>query len=82
MVVQLGLDSGLGEDMLPDPNFRRYVMDYCDMDGNGRVTVEDLAQVIALNLANLGIQDLTGIEYFTGLEYLDCRFNHLDLSRL
>lgn len=82
VVVQLGLDSGLGEDMLPDPNFRRYVMDYCDMDGNGRVTVEDLAQVIALNLANLGIQDLTGIEYFTGLEYLDCRFNHLDLSRL
>ena len=80
--VQLGLDSGLGEDVIPDPNFRRYVMDYCDIDGNGKVNMEDLPQVVALNLANLGIKDLTGIEYFTGLEYLDCRFNYLDLSKL
>lgn len=80
--VQLEFGGEIDEDVIPDPVFRQYVMDYCDVDENGRVQLEELSEVSVLSLSNRGIRDLTGIEYFTGLSYLDCRFNDLDLSKI
>ncbi|MBD45483.1 MAG: hypothetical protein CMC65_09775 [Flavobacteriaceae bacterium] len=59
---------------IPDTNFEQELIDLgIDSDGivNGQVLTSDIDTVITLNLFNIFIQDLTGIEGFTALEYLD-----------
>ena len=82
--VQIEFGNGINEEMIPDVNFRKYVMEYCDIDGDGCVTEEDLPFVYGLSLGGLEIKDLTGIEYFPNLQYLYCENNQisqLDLSK-
>ncbi len=60
--------------IIPDTNFEQALIDLeIDSDGiiNGQVLTSDIDTVITLNLFNIFIQDLTGIEDFTALEYLD-----------
>ncbi len=69
--------------LIPDPNFEQALIDLgIDSDGtiNGQVLTSDIENVTTLNLVNEGISgifDLTGIEGFASLEYLDVSRNML-----
>lgn len=64
---------------IPDRNFEQKLIDLgIDTDGlNGKITIADASSVTTLDLSNSSIKDLTGIEYFTSLTYLDVSSNQL-----
>ncbi|SCX79397.1 DUF7619 domain-containing protein [Flavobacterium caeni] len=60
---------------------------YCTIDtnANGEIEVAEAAVITALYIAHLNIEDLTGIEYFTGLKILhaqDNNFPYLDVTTM
>lgn len=68
----------------PDAVFRAYVASQCDLNGDGALSAMEALQVTEINVGKEGISSLTGIEYFSALESLECRENDLtalDLSR-
>ena len=66
----------------PDDNFRAFVAANYDRDGNRFLLFTEAQAVTQMSLFQKDIEDLTGIEYFTGLEWLDCSFNRLTQHRL
>jgi len=67
-----------------DPNFRAEVYRRIVKSDGDRIYTSDVANITALNVKNMGIGSLSGIEYFTALEALDCSNNNLtslDVSR-
>ena len=76
----------INETNFPDANFRDYLMGYAGYS-NGYITSSDVASRTSfLYMNDRSIGDLTGIQYFTNLEQLDCSNNYigstLDLSQL
>lgn len=73
----------LNADHIPDPVFLEYCrdrMDEWDTNNDGRLYAGEAATVGAIDVANVygnAIQSLKGIEYFTGITYLDCSLNNL-----
>lgn len=71
----------------PDTNFRNWLLDEANISGNGAdgvLTDEEIAGVTTIDVNNLEISDLAGIEFFTALTTLNCRFTKItsiDLSR-
>ena len=78
----------------PDKNFRRYVLDEFDIDGDNKLSKSEIAQVDHIWLSNwddgddgyhtVDIKSLVGIEYFYNLEELDCvklKLKKLDVSK-
>ena len=68
----------------PDENFRAYVSYYCDTDGNGYLSEEEIQNVRSIAIDSSDITSLNGIEHFTNLHELYCSNNslkELDLSR-
>lgn len=88
-------DIPIDEAYFPDANFRNFALKgnwfddcYCehkiDADSNGFLSEAEIAPMIELNLDYQDIVDLTGIEYFTPIEYLYCRdpqLKTLDISK-
>ena len=67
----------------PDDNFRSYITSNFDANGEGTLSMREILNVTYISIPQLDISDLTGISYFTNLEYLNCGFNNLqqlDLS--
>ena len=72
---------------IPDANFKAYLVGNSEINTNGdtEIQVSEAATfdgVIACS--NLSISDITGIEAFTVLTYLDCSANdivYLDVSQ-
>jgi len=65
---------------IPDAYFEQALIDLgIDSDGiiNGQVLTSDIDTVITLDLFEIGIEDLTGLEDFVALEYLDVSGNSL-----
>ena len=65
---------------IPDENFEQALVDLkIDTDGevNGYVLKSDAQAVTYLDISNKKIKDLSGIEAFTSLTFLDCSNNHL-----
>lgn len=60
----------------PDENFRKYVSDEVDTDKDGNLSKSELNKS-SLSVANKGINNLDGIEYFTSLSRLYCQKNNL-----
>ena len=84
-VSALGAEDELliSQERFPDRNFRKYVSSQFDGDLNGQLSQAELQPVTELLIADLGIADLTGIEYFESLQVLDCsdnQLNHLNLA--
>ena len=68
----------------PDRAFRKFVKQNFDQNGDGKLTSREMKSVVGMPIQSMGIKDLTGIENFTKLAYLDCDSNLLkkvDLSR-
>ncbi len=65
------------EEHFPDENFRAYVSEKCDTDGNGMLSDGEIAEVTSADIQGRDIADITGIEYFTALIDLNCEFNLL-----
>ena len=78
----------INEKTFPDPIFRQYVADNLDPDKDGILTKEELLKVKAINLFSINEWinplDITGVEYFTQLTWLDCSYDdmtEIDLSK-
>ncbi len=75
---------------IPDPAFKAYLVGRLDINtnGDGEIQVSEAeafigTEINGINVSNLGIHDLTGIEAFINLLNLDCSTNvlyDLDLS--
>ena len=63
----------------PDPAFLLWV-EGKDTDGDGSLSPSERSAVTSMDLRKLGIQDLSGLEWFDALEKLNCSEN--DLLRL
>ena len=64
---------------IPDSTFQTF------LKVRGWTTLDRISKVTELNIAGMGIEDLTGIKYFTNLQTLNCRWNNLtnlDVSSL
>ena len=62
----------------PDENFRAVVAGTdIDKDADGYLSDEEIAAVTQLDVREMGIQNLKGIEFFTGLKELLCPGNEL-----
>ena len=61
----------------PDPAFKSYIINNID-DGDGVLSSSEIRNTDSIDVYNLGINDLSGIECFTSLKYLDCSSNNLE----
>ena len=61
----------------PDDNFRDYVSDEFDKDGNGSLSGAEIAAAETIDCHGKGIENLQGIEYFTAAKELLCYSNSL-----
>ena len=82
-----GTEITINETNFPDKDFREFLLDKeanIDRNQDGKLSTGEIALVQDIDVYDMEIADLTGIEYFTELKYLDCAGNHLtslDLSR-
>ena len=82
-----GTEIAINETNFPDKDFREFLLDKeanIDRNQDGKLSTGEIALVQDIDVYDMEIADLTGIEYFTELKYLDCAGNHLtslDLSR-
>ena len=67
----------VNETNFPDDNFRTYISENCDIDGNGLLSESEIRDVLNIDCSGLPISTLEGIKYFTYLEYLTCMYNEL-----
>ena len=69
----------VGAEEIPDSNFEQAIIDAGLDTGpvDGYIFPAALDQVTALNISNKNISDLTGIEFFTSLQTLNCSNNNL-----
>ena len=74
----------INEENFPDEIFRTYVDTNFDTTDDDVLDSHEIAAATAINVSNMGITDLTGVEHFTALIYLSCYSNQLtglDLSK-
>lgn len=82
-----GTDIAIDAANFPDPKFREFLLSpevNIDRNRDSKLSTWEIALVRDIDVYDMEIADLTGIEYFTELKYLDCAGNHLtslDLSR-
>lgn len=85
--VQVSMDAAVVSlnTTFPDVKFRQYVKENIDVNHNNQLSATERRNVTALDVSNLGIEDLTGVEVFTELKTLNCSGNaltQLDVSKL
>ena len=74
----------IDETNFPDYNFRTYVSTKLDTDGDGKLSDTEIAGVTSIDVRHKRVEDLTGIEYFTALVYLNfdgSQLSTLDISK-
>lgn len=76
-------EVGIDKQNFPDDNFRTYVADNFDKDGNGKLSQDELDSVTTIDIDGAAkadskrVSDLTGIGHFRGLRTLNAPHNHL-----
>jgi len=70
---------GFGQTIIPDPNFEQKLINlgYDTGTPNGFVPTANIDTITTLVIVNGGISDLTGIQDFISLDYLNCYNNQL-----
>ncbi len=61
----------------PDVNFRTYVRNSFEKDGDNSLSASELEAAKTINVRGYGIKTMKGLEYFTSLTKLDCSDNQL-----
>ena len=61
----------------PDDNFRKYISQNIDTNGDGVLSEGEIAKVKVISLGYYGLTSLDGLEVFYALEDLDCEGNQL-----
>ena len=77
-------DIEISNTNFPDDSFRKYVLSECDSNHDGFLSISEINEIDGIGVQKYGIASLQGIEFFTALEWLDCRSNRLtklDLSK-
>ncbi len=81
LVIKVDMEEELN---IPDANFKKYLLENCDMNDDGRLTLSDVEEwnkckylLKKFDLYRKKIGSLKGIEYFTALESLNCSDNYL-----
>lgn len=69
-------DVEINETNFPDENFRNYLLQQ-DYGEDGVLTEEEISNITYIDISKQNISNLTGIEYFTALEFLSCYGNLL-----
>ena len=69
-------DIPINDTNFPDANFRNWVLTQ-SYGKDGVLTNDEIAGVTTILVERLSITDLKGIEYFTALTRLYCRYNQL-----
>jgi hypothetical protein len=72
----------LSKTYVPDDNFEAYLEANQmgdGVDGNDSVATQNIIEVERLEIQNLAITDLTGIQDFEALHYLNCGFNNISV---
>ena len=67
----------IDEAHFPDAVFRSWVSENCDESGDGSLSDEEIMMTTGIDVEREGINTLKGIEYFTALTWLFCRYNPL-----
>ncbi len=68
---------------IPDPNLRAFIEENLGKTPNAPITVEDMTWLHRISPEEMGIRDLTGLEFATNLEWLKIESNQIsDLSPL
>ncbi|MGN0606199.1 MAG: hypothetical protein ACI4JM_06730, partial [Oscillospiraceae bacterium] len=71
-------DVEINDTNFPDENFRNYVQNFDTDDADSDIlSAKEIAAVTEIDVSDMGISDLKGIEYFTALENLICKRNSL-----
>lgn len=70
-------DISVNEKNFPDRNFRNYITEEFDRDGDHKLTSEEIDSIRKIKCKGKGIASLKGIEKFTALRVLDCSNNKL-----
>ena len=60
-----------------DAEFERYCLEHFDDDGDGRIIGREVRDIREMNVSELGLTSLSGIEAFENLEVLYCSDNEL-----
>ena len=64
----------------PDENFKNYISEMFDEDGDGVISKEDVEIIEAIDVSGKKILSIEGCELFTNLQYLNCSNN--DISEI
>lgn len=67
----------------PDDNFRNYVEEYCDINGDMHLSITEIQDITTIDVTDKEIYSLKGIEFFTELDTLSCdnnKITQLDIS--
>ena len=65
------------EDNFPDNNFRKFVSDNCDINGDGKLSKNEIARVDRISVYDKDIYSIEGVKWFTSLKSLQCWRNHI-----
>jgi hypothetical protein len=63
---------------IPDANFKSYLLENFDKNGDGNISLLEAKAITAINCSGMNIEKLDGIEKFANLESLDCSNNELE----
>ena len=77
VILPKKVSTEINEINFPDENFRNYVREQFDKNGNGYLSAEEIAAVKEIRVENKDISDMTGIELFTEITFLNCGNNNL-----
>ena len=72
----------INETNFPDENFRSYVAENCDPNGDGYLSWAERNAVTNITVSSKGIKKLNGIEFFPELTYLNVSSNSLTTLNL
>ncbi|MBR0096582.1 MAG: putative Ig domain-containing protein [Synergistaceae bacterium] len=78
-------DIAVNASNFPDANFREYILENLDDDGDGVLSNAEINAVVSMDVNACGIESLAGIKNFTSLQHLECYLNgmtELDVSNL
>lgn len=70
--------SAFSQDVnIPDPIFKSYLLSKCDTNNDGDVQMNEAILIDSLVIEGMGISDLTGMETFSNLFWIQCGGNDI-----